>query len=309
MKTKTPLMYLFLIVILMLVPGCLPNFPQPARTENPVGTLPTEAQETPVKTDFSLEKIRNAEYVLGDGSTSINLKDGSYDLLEGNNSLRVSLLEKVVFADLDGDGNEDAAVILVENYGGTGQFEYLVPVLNFDGEAYPIKGFYLGDRVAVDSMNYVGEQITLDMLVHGPNDGLCCPSKPTTRSFEYYPGYGFRLVHITSGTEGPSFHEILLDTPVSGSTISSQFQVSGSFTVSPFEATLVVRVLDMNDLIIYQGSIMAPVLNLGDPGSFIDMVDMTSVNPPPGLVRVEVFEVSMADGSILVMDSKLVILE
>ena len=54
---------------------------------------------------------------------------------------------------------------------------------------------------------------------------------------------------------------------------------------------------------------MAPVVNLGDPGSFSEMVDMTSVNPPPGLVRVEVFEVSMADGSILVMDSKLVILE
>ena len=48
------------------------------------------------------------------------------NLSEGENTLRVSLLDKIVFADLDGDGNEDAAVILVENYGGTGQFEYLV---------------------------------------------------------------------------------------------------------------------------------------------------------------------------------------
>jgi len=163
--------------------------------------------------------------------------------------------------------------------------------------------------VVVESMNHDGFGITLDMLVHDPNDGLCCPSKSMSRSFEFYPGYGFRMVHITSGMEGSSYHEIILDSPEPGGIISSQFQVSGSFTISPFEATLVVRVMDMNDQVIYQGSIMAPVLNLGDPGTFADVVDMIAANPSPGLVRVEVYEVSMADGSTLVMDSVLVILE
>ena len=184
-----------------------------------------------------------------------------------------------------------------------------MPVLNFDGEAYPFQGYFLGDRVVVDSMNHDEFRITLDMLVHGPNDGLCCPSKFISRSFEFYPGYGFRMVHITSGMEGSSYREIIMDAPEPGGIISSQFQVSGNFTISPFEATLVVRVMDMNDKVIYQGSIMAPVLNLGDPGTFADVVDMTAANPSPGLVRVEVYEVSMADGSTLVMDSVLVILE
>jgi len=51
------------------------------------------------------------------------------------------------------------------------------------------------------------------------------------------------------------------------------------------------------------------VANPGDPGTFSDMVDITEADPTPGLVRIEVYETSMADGTTLVMDSVLVILQ
>jgi hypothetical protein len=309
MKTRYSLTWLSLMVLMLT--GCFPNLPQPVKTTLPAKLESTKTQEsaTPTQNNLATDAIRNAEYLLGDGSTKVRLVDGAYEESSGVVTTRVSLLDKLVFADLDGDDKKDAAVILVENYGGTGQFEYLIPVMNVDGNASPQQGYFLGDRVAVNAIIFEGNRIVMDMLIHGPNDGLCCPSMPMKRSFEYYPGFGFRLVHITTGTDDSTFRDITLSEPVSGDVISNQFQVSGSFTISPFEATLVIRVMDVNDQVIYQGSIMAPVANLGDPGTFSDMVDMSGANPSPGLVRIEVYETSMADGTTLVMDSVLVILE
>jgi len=292
-----------------MLTGCFPNLPQPGLTASPENLVSTETQLSPEQKNLTVDRLKNIEYLLGDGSTRVLLLDGAYENVTGAETLRVSLLDKVVFADLDGDENEDAAVILVENHGGTGQFEYLVPVMNIEGIASPGQGYYLGDRVVVNEMSFDNKRITMDMLVHGPNDGLCCPSMSMTRSFEYYPGFGFRLVHITTGTEGSSFRDITLNEPLPGSVISNQFHVSGSFTISPFESTFVVRVMDVNDQVIYQGSFMAPVANPGDPGTFSDMVDITEADPTPGLVRIEVYETSMADGTTLVMDSVLVILQ
>ena len=317
MKTKY---FLACFSIIVLLTGCFPNLPQPATTEPspsaeiteaPVSVEITETQTSPSPTTHSLtfEMLKNIEYVLGDGSTKVLLADGAYEKTIGVETVRASLLDKIVYADLDGDRSEDAVVILVENHGGTGQFEYLVPVLNRNDIPLPQQGYYLGDRVAVNTMVFDNNRVVLDMRVHGPNDGLCCPSMASSRSFEYYPGFGFRLVHLTTGVEGSSYRDITLSEPVPGSKISKQFQVAGSFTISPFEATLVVRVMDVNDQVVYQGSIMAPVDNLGDPGTFTGTVDMSSSNPEPGLVRIEVYETSMADGTTLVMDSVLVILE
>ena len=304
---------LLLAVCLILVTACMPNFPirvpSGETITEPTEVLSVETKLPPMVEGLALQKIENAEFLLANGSTNVQLIDGEYESINDNETLRVSLLEQIVFRDLDGDGSEDAVVLLVENYGGTGQFEYLVPALNFKGEAFPQKGYFLGDRVAVNPDRNYRICHEAGMLVHGPGDGLCCPSMPVVRSFEYYPGLGFKLVHVASGIEGQNYRDITLDAPVQGDSISTQFQISGSFTISPFEATLVVRAVDMQDQVLLKVPIMASVVNLGDPGTFSEMIDMTSVNIPSGLVRVEVFEVSMADGSILVLDSVLVLLQ
>lgn len=37
---------------------------------------------------------------------------------------------------------------------------------------------YFGDRVQIDSVKMVNDTIKVYSLVHGPEDGLCCPSVP-----------------------------------------------------------------------------------------------------------------------------------
>jgi hypothetical protein len=95
----------------------------------------------------------------------------------------VIFIEPTAFGDLDGDGVADAAVLLVENSGGSGAFIYLAAVLNQDGEPNNQTTALLGDRVQVESLKIETGQIQIEMLTHGPDDPLCCPTQETTASY------------------------------------------------------------------------------------------------------------------------------
>ena len=46
----------------------------------------------------------------------------------------------------------------------------------------------LGDRVVIEGGTVEGGLVTLLMRVHGPEDGLCCPSQSATWSFRLEDG-------------------------------------------------------------------------------------------------------------------------
>jgi hypothetical protein len=260
-------------------------------------------QNTPISGDITIEMLKNAEYQTQNSMTLVKLVDGKYEAGSGTDYLSVSMLEQAAFGDLNADGTQDAAIILVENYGGTGQFEYLVPVFNSGASLSSSSGYFLGDRVAVNSMSIVDGRITLDMLVHAPNDGLCCPSQSMTQSFHFYWGPDLVLVHAISGTSADALREISIEAPTAGSEVTNQIQLKGSVIIAPFENTLLVRIMDVNNTPIYQGPIMVSAPGMGVPGTFDALVDLSSSSTSPGSIRIEVMEMSMADGSTLAMDS------
>jgi hypothetical protein len=61
--------------------------------------------------------------------------------------VRNSVFGEVVYGDLDGDGDEDAALILVHDPGGSGTFYYLVAALNLHDQYRGTNGVFLGDRI------------------------------------------------------------------------------------------------------------------------------------------------------------------
>lgn len=95
------------------------------------------------------------------------------------------------------NGTYDVATVVAFNSGGTGWFKYLV-LLNGapDAELSYVANYDLGDRVKVHAISFVEGKIILDMTVHGPNDGLCCPSVRTTKKFELR---GSELIEIYRG--------------------------------------------------------------------------------------------------------------
>jgi len=294
-------------LLLALATGCAPANISPSLPSSTVN--PEFLQSTPFTGPITLETLKNAEYQAQNGMKLVKLVNGTYQEGSGTDFLSVSMLDAFAFGDLNADGMQDAAVVLAENYGGTGQFEYLVPVFFIAGGAIsPSSGFFLGDRVKVNSMSITGGTITLDMLVQAPNDGLCCPSLPMTQSFRFYSGPGLTLVHATSGS-GSAYREIKVDLPIPASEVTRQIQLKGSVTIAPFENTLKVRILDSNYGPIYDGSITVTATDLGAPGTFDVIIDLSASPTTGGMIHIEILDVSMADGSTIALDSVDVILK
>ena len=119
-------------------------------------------------------------------SGTVELHDGIYKekIVPGSSTeLMVTLSDKMAFGDLNGDGKEDAAVILVTDPGGSGTFLYLAAVINQNGSPNNVASQLLGDRVKVKSLSIRSGEITVEVIKHGPGDPLCCPTLETTQDY------------------------------------------------------------------------------------------------------------------------------
>ena len=109
------------------------------------------------------------------------LADGEYREKYDESSaseLVIGLSHFHAFGDLNGDGAEDAAVILYANPGGSGTFFYLAAVINQEGNPVNLASEFLGDRVKVKSVSVQDGDMVIDLMTHGPDDALCCPTQP-----------------------------------------------------------------------------------------------------------------------------------
>lgn len=85
--------------------------------------------------------------------------------------------------DLNSDLAEDAALILATSGGGSGTFISLEAVINDQGTPKHVATANLGDRTKINSIFIESGIITVDMVTHGPNDPLCCPTVATTNQY------------------------------------------------------------------------------------------------------------------------------
>jgi hypothetical protein len=137
---------------------------------------PVPEPEDGKTTGLSRAALQNMTYVIGVGNTAqtVTLVDG-----EGRTNTDQYSLDKdsITFGELDPDGAEDAVVVISDSGGGSGTFEALVAVRYQNGKAVSSAQQELGDRIKVNSITINHRIVTVDMLVQGPNDGLCCPTK------------------------------------------------------------------------------------------------------------------------------------
>jgi heat shock protein HslJ len=141
-----------------------------------------------VSAELTLDALRNATYPSEwDESGTTTLTDGRYEgepYVEGGATrLVVTLVEPIAFGDLDGDGVDDAAVILVASPGGSGAFYSLEAVRNEGGEPVHLASYSLGDRAQIESLAIEGEKIVLKMVTHGPDDPMCCPTQQVEQTY------------------------------------------------------------------------------------------------------------------------------
>jgi hypothetical protein len=117
-----------------------------------------------------------------------------------------------------------------------------------------------------------------------------------------YNDAGYRLMRLTTGAPGGLVREIKITSPDPESTVSKQVVLSGNTSVGPFENTLVYRIYDRFGEAVAEKGFMVQNSGIGEPSTFSLPLDFGALGLG-GRIRVEISEISMADGSILMLDS------
>ena len=266
----------------------------PAPASTPVPPLAVGAVMNMSYTMTSLNAAPNI-YALTDGifqrGTDVNSQD--YVL--------VQLLKQMAFGDLNGDNAGDAAVLLAENFGGTGTFVSLIAVLNQGGKPVQAGVVAIDDRPNPHSLKIESGKVILDTAIHSFQDPMCCPAFEVKQTYGLTKG-GLTLQNFVSKTPSGAERKITIESPANGAQVFGAVQVKGNVTVAPFENNLVYSFYDGLGNKLTQGPIKVQAKDLGGPGIFDGNVPLNSI--PAGLVvRLEVADLSAADGSILAMDS------
>ena len=115
--------------------------------------------------------LRNTDYAAG---------LPSYGTLQRD---RIGAQDPLAFGDLNGDGVEDAVVVLLLVDGNTGH-RYLAAVLNKNGAPQHVASAFLGLNIRIDAVAITDGIVTLQTKQLGPNDPTCCPTKEVAAVFE-----------------------------------------------------------------------------------------------------------------------------
>jgi len=211
----------------------------------------------------------------------------------------------ITFGDLDYDGLADAAVLLAENTGGTGVFVSMIAVLNRDGSPLPVASIFIEDRPMINSLVIQSGEVLLDAVLHGASDPMCCPTRQVWEGYRLYNENTLVLSRWAEMIPGVGPRQVDLTSPVDLETVSYPFTIFGGVTMWPFENTLAWNVYAPDNAFVTGGSVMTDAADIGEPGNFTLDLDLTMAGVT-GLVRVEFVEYSMADGSVMTLDSVLV---
>lgn len=158
----------------MATPTSAPAVSSPTATAKPAG--------------LTFDALKNAEYKASFlNNKTIRLADGKYQEKAQAGAATetvVALYPKYALGDLNGDGVEDAVVVLASSGGGSGSFYELAVVLNQGGTPRHVASESLGDRIKLEDISIKAGTIAVEMVTHGPQDPLCCPTLKTTRNFK-----------------------------------------------------------------------------------------------------------------------------
>ena len=123
----------------------------------------------------------------------VTLRDGhAREKIPGTTAVIISeIIRRPVYADLTGDGINEAVSIVMQHTGGTGTFYYLVAA----GSDRLIESYFLGDRINIVSLKVLKDTITVQYLDRSDTQPMAM--KPSVRSSKDFKLIDNRLVLST----------------------------------------------------------------------------------------------------------------
>ncbi len=282
-----------LLLVFALLAGCA------------IAPTPTAVASIP---PLTVDEVNNAQVALttltGDVAIPYQLKDGVYQKgtdPAGASYAVIKLLDQKVFGDLNGDGAGDAAVLVAENYGGTGVFVSLVAFVNQDGAPVQAAVMPVDDRPIITSLDMKDGEIGLEATIHATQDPMCCPSLVTRRHVRLN-GSQLVMVDFSTQTVTGQWREITITSPAEVQAGPKEAELTGTVTIAPFENNLSYHIVDAAGNELAAGPVPVTAMDMGAPGTFKVQVPLDHI-PPGTTAWIQIRDVSAADGSLLAMDS------
>ncbi len=153
----------------------------------------------------------NITYVVG--GQSFNLVNGKAELVTENSSSKNTLFifGEPVYGDLDKDGDNDAAVLLVNNPGGSGIFYYAALAINNNG-AYSATGtMLLGDRIAPQTVEIQDGHALYNFAERKGTDPMSTPPSIGKSVWVYYNAKDNTIGEWVKNFEGETDNKTLIN--------------------------------------------------------------------------------------------------
>jgi|694.fasta_scaffold102983_2 heat shock protein HslJ len=143
------------------------------------------AATAPALASISAEEIARATYRIEGETERLRMRGGRWEgppAAPGSATVPRAQVhtDLVARGDLDGDGAEEAVVLLEHDPGGSGRFLYVAVLTRREGRVVMAASRLVGDRVQVRSLALRGREIVLEVVRAGPSDAACCPGELAT---------------------------------------------------------------------------------------------------------------------------------
>jgi hypothetical protein len=260
-----------------------------------------------------VNQLRNGEYQLGaaEGLKVVQLADGKYTqgTLGGGDYMSVVATDFIAKGELDGSEGDEYAMLVSENYGGTGSFMFLVVYDDVNGTPKFLTSRMVDDRPQINELAIQDtNEIFLDAVIHGLQDPMCCPALTTTGHYRLSEIGGLRMTDYTTYTPDGRPRTITIESPENYAEVFGSVQLKGSVTIAPFENNLAYHIFDAGGVELSIGPITVTAPDLGAPGTFDETIKLGDILSGT-VIRIEVQDVSAADGSLLAMDSVILVVK
>lgn len=266
---------------------------------------PTRLPETATPAPDYVTRLRGAEYQLGltDSPRIVELTDGRFTqgTVGDVDYISVNMTDFTARGDLNGDGLEEYAAMVAENYGGTGTFVFLAVFAEAEGKIKFQNSVLVDDRPLLNDLSIGGGEIFLDATTHKSDDPMCCPTLRTERHYRLTHNY-LRMTDYVTFTPDGRPRTVAIESPANGTEVFRSVPIKGSVAIAPFENNLVYRILDLGGVELAKGSITVTAADLGAPGTFDQTILLGNVLSG-AVIRIEVQDISAEGGSLFAMDS------
>lgn len=297
-----------LLLVMILLFGCRPATPPPSAADlTQMAAASVTATVTPpaVKAPEEAAEIRNVQYELGAADTLqvVRFTNGKFEqgIPGSDNFMSIAVTDFVAVGDLDGDGTEEVAALVSENYGGTGVFVFLAIYADVNGTLAFQASTIVDDRPQLNELSIERGEIFLDAVIHGADDPMCCPTLKTMRHYRFVDNL-LDMTDFTTFTPEGKPRTITIESPTNGTEVFTSVQMKGSVTIAPFENNLAYRIFDISGIELAAGPIAVTAPEPGAPGTFNAVIPLGRILSDT-VIRIEVQDFSAADGSLLAMDS------